>query len=495
MSEVKGGYRGFPVKAPGVAFDVGDLDGDGDLDVAACFNFDIRFYLNDGFGFFKEVKGPGIPAALAQYFLKLCDVDGDGDLDVLTGGLTYNFQGGFGPNRLYINKGKMVFADETWKRIPARFEYWFAMETSDFDGNGAPDLLVSTDRGMRILFNDGRGFFGWGAIPGLPLFSNGGYPRRFAVGDIDGDGDKDVVVGWERTLRPDRVAVLINNGKGIFSVSTPSPLVLFSSITSFALGDLNNDGRLDCVFVGDGKPQVLIHSPSGGLQFKTKGTLPPDLPKATQEKVFLWDLDGDGDLDIFLSSKKDYAPPPKFYFWEYQRYYENDGKGVFKDSTKAVLGNVILTRASRAADFDGDGDSDLVCTQWGLVIGNNVIRRNWRFYANLNQQLVMPVDARWNAPFKALFFAGEKSMEWLFLSTGTSRMNFPPFGALLLDPRYMVCRPFVIVPAGGSAAVQINVPFLGPWLRRLRIYGQGVSLNLKNQVVHFTNGDSTLLRL
>ncbi|MEM7205338.1 MAG: VCBS repeat-containing protein, partial [Planctomycetota bacterium] len=171
------------------AIATGDVDGDGDLDVVVGNAAANRLYLNDGTGVFTDASAARLPAdndeTLAVAFV---DVDGDGDLDLVLGTSR-------GQDRLYINDGDGTFVDETAARLPTDTSSTFALGAADIDGDGDADLIVGKPWGVQDLLyeNDGQGVFTDRTAGQLPPQNRG--TTGIALGDIDADGDLDVVIG------------------------------------------------------------------------------------------------------------------------------------------------------------------------------------------------------------------------------------------------------------------------------------------------------------
>jgi hypothetical protein len=126
---------------------------------------------------------------------------------------------------------------------------------------------------------------------------------------------------------------------------------------TLAVGDLNGDGREDLVVGSSSGFAPVWYSQNGNGSFTQKNLLPAG-ESITQELtgVLLVDLDNDGDLDLYLlSGSAEFVPGAP----EYQdRVYFNDGKGNFKldPSSSIAVGNGSVVRG---ADFDGDGFVDV----------------------------------------------------------------------------------------------------------------------------------------
>ena len=156
-------------------------------------------------------------------------------------------------------------------------------ELADIDGDGDLDLLVVGDV-TRLFLNDGLGTHT--EAPGMLPSSEGA--ARMATGDVDGDGDTDVVLA---TIHIDML--LSNDGAGNLAPSTGLPAL--DEKTGFAeLEDVDGDGDLDYLAIGG---RYLLFEGNGAGAFA-----PPEM--IGEGKAFdpaLIDLEHDGDLDILAA--------------------------------------------------------------------------------------------------------------------------------------------------------------------------------------------------
>jgi hypothetical protein len=331
---------------------VGDIDGDGDLDLFVTnFGPDV-LYRNDGDGTFtRVVDGPGIDgwSTGAAFF----DAEGDLDLDlyvaayvdctlddVLHAERTLDWKnrkvlkGPFGlegkRNRYFENLGGGTFRDATQKAglEDAGAFYSFAVVAADLDGDGDLDLYVANDSNPNYLYkNDGHGHFEEvGLWSGAAMDKNGAAQAGMgiAVGDIDGDLLPDLVV---TNFAEDAATLYRNSGKLLFSDDTirygvrePTYAPLKWGV---ALEDFDLDGDLD-LFIADGHiyPQADDPPPTetsyrqANLLLAREGAAFVDVSRdsgpglaviESSRGVASGDIDGDGDIDLLVSNVD--APP------------------------------------------------------------------------------------------------------------------------------------------------------------------------------------------
>jgi RHS repeat-associated protein len=264
----------------------------------------------------------------------LGDVDSDGDLDLVVANAS-------GPNRLLLNDGHGIFTDVTDSRLPALSQVSMSAQLGDVDGDGDLDLVVA-NRGSqnRLWLNDGTGVFTDATATHLPSDSALSYDVEFA--DVDGNHTLDLVVANHGT--PNQL--LRNNGLGVFTDVTTHQLPMISGTSMDALFcDIDADGDAD-LLVTAGSPalRVFLNDGTGRFTDATATHLPA--LDAFGIKVLAGDIDSDGDADLVLAAAGQ------------DRILLNDGSGHFTDATADFLPK-DTNRSFGIALFDADQDLDL----------------------------------------------------------------------------------------------------------------------------------------
>jgi len=259
----------------GIAID--DLDGDGDQDLfLAVLGRDrpSAIYVNDGSGSFTRTN-INLPLPSSER-VALVDIDGDGDLDAY---LWYS-------GRLYVNDGTGTFSQSptTLPRSPA-----FA----DLNGDGVVDVLSTPPgRGFGIHLNDGAGtFIEHGFLPKPDLkFSYVGFV------DVDNDRDMDVVFSNGDDAVTHASGVLVNDGMGrLVDSGQELSRVGYGFVCT---GDLNADGWADVILTDRDKPPRIWLNEGGGRFVDSGVSLGIG---GLWNNCTIADIDGDGDLDVFVT--------------------------------------------------------------------------------------------------------------------------------------------------------------------------------------------------
>jgi len=271
------------------------LDGDPHLDLGIA--------PRGGIGKVTVLKGAGggafgdrtdYPVGRGPSHMAAADFDGDGDMDFAVMDNTS------ATVTLMLNDGNAVFTSSGQinhvGRLGRGLSGAFYLTAADFDGDRDIDLAVARATGyVTVLMNNGDATFA------KPVHYAAGTATGIAAGDVDGDGDMDIVFADLTLAAPGFLGVLRNQGNGLFGDLAKFPMP-GNTMWFVALADLDGDGLLDPIVTDAfGNRLFLFHNESADGQLALAD--PQQINVAGfPRSVFAVDLDDDCDLDLLVAS-------------------------------------------------------------------------------------------------------------------------------------------------------------------------------------------------
>ncbi len=269
---------------------VGDVNGDGLED----------FYVGGAAGqsgsLYLQIKGGTFKASPQKSFIQYAacedvgavffDADGDGDLDlyVVSGGFQFIAGDACAMDRLYLNDGKGNFT-YSLNSLPKIFHNGSCVKVGDFDGDGFPDLFVGSRSDMNfyglnassyLLKNNGKGIFTDVTAEYAPFLKNIGMVTDAAFADLDKNGSIDLIIIGE--FMP--ITLCYNFGGSFQKLEMENTGGLWRTVS---VADLDNDGDLD----------ILVGNLGTNTELQATEIEPLGL--------YVKDFDGNGDIDVLLT--------------------------------------------------------------------------------------------------------------------------------------------------------------------------------------------------
>ena len=276
---------------------VGDYDNDGWQDIFVADkggNHNALYHNESGTGFTKVTNSILSNDGADSYCATWADFDNDGWLDLYVGNGSLSYQ------LLYRNNGDGTFTRVNNGPIVESQGNPRACVAADFNNDGYTDLVVANaeDTNNFLFINQGDGTFT--RIFNGPLVTNGDDSRSISAGDVDNDGDLDLlVVNFNEPSY-----LYLNNGNAEFAPMSfdqdSGQNALSKPFTGGGFADFNNDGWLDIYLVGREINRMYINDRAGSFEKATGSDFELNVLAATSAA---WgDVDGDGAKDLFVST-------------------------------------------------------------------------------------------------------------------------------------------------------------------------------------------------
>jgi hypothetical protein len=333
---------------------IGDINGDGNSDVVIALTGEDRlsWHAGDGTGNFGPAQD--IQGFVDVKFLSLADAEGDGDLDIYAGNDTdikiINNEDGLGTSWLL-----------DWENDESLMEEMTVLLNIDFNGDGIMDFITdySDDSG-----SDGTVF--WAGLP-ADANKNGRIAQRlmdfnktttrnytaFAVGDVDRDGDLDLVSAFTNSSGNHKIKWRpnINDDDTFpFASSLNDIVTVADRINHIEAGDFNNDGWLDIIYwLANNTLHAVYYNPDNGNWDSFE--LADDLN--AMNHMAAGDLNNDGNLDLLMVFNKEFK-------WLSNTGVTN-GFGEANSLFVTPAGSPEIFHFA-LGDLDGDADADVVFT-------------------------------------------------------------------------------------------------------------------------------------
>ena len=333
-----------------------DMDGDGDLDLLRTVRFygAVEYYRNDG-GAFTLMDNVGLPDDCDIQSLVPVDFDRDGDIDLFLGGYHTDLQFLVNEDGQFVNRAAELGIDVD---NGVRDYFWL-----DLDGDGWVDLMIQFIDYWALYHNDeGAGFTDITQGSGIPNTHDN---ANFALGDFDLDGDMDIfmprISGSDYFYR--------NDGNGVF-VDVTAAVGLAGTLTDAGsmFVDINNDKYPDLIMPGDGSHDVYLNQNGEYFeQARVHGAdadfQAMDWPWGAHYAAGDYDLDGDFDFMVVCPGGTGMLHGEN----QFLRCDSVSGLDVYFTDMAPQWGlNSMDDGLPRFADYDNDGDLDLILMLNGL---------------------------------------------------------------------------------------------------------------------------------
>ncbi|CAF1191220.1 unnamed protein product [Rotaria sordida] len=314
---------------------IGDFNRDNRLDIATSnFNLNsVGIFLGYGNGAFTPATIFSTGHGSAPQHVEARDFNNDGILDIAVAN--------YGSNNIVVlfGVGDGSFLLGTPYQTGPGSGPW-GLVIGDFDNDTKLDIAVANHESNNIYIVLGYGQELYGSVT-LYSMDFGSQPYSVAIGDLNNDGQSDIVVANYGT---DNVGIALGRSHGVFDIIRTYSTGVGSAPYSVAIADFNNDNRLDIVVSNSETDNIAILLGSGNGTFVTRATYSTGA-LSRPYTVAIADFNNDHIPDIAIANS---GTNNIFLLYGY-------GNGLFGNETIYTLGYGYLPYSLAIQDFNQDG--------------------------------------------------------------------------------------------------------------------------------------------
>ncbi len=395
------------------------------------------------------------------------DVDADGDLDLAVLGFYVVYDQSV-EDRLAILRNDGAGASGRWQftvqpvALGPQGSGASDLAWGDFDGDGDPDLALGSN-GSTVLYRNDAGTLieQATALPGY--YEDSAYDSAYDLrslnwGDVDNDGDLDLLVPsiWDPETFEMRTALMRNDGVDVGGTPVFSEAAANLDPTAHLQGawiDDDHDGDLDLMACNI-EPQLETGFVRRYGNDAGAWTGVDQLDIAVQYGACEWgDPDGDGDLDVLIAGNIREADGS---YDTVLRIYQRDGDGYLPVPLPLPAPGWLDLHAASWADYDSDGDVDLLVT--GAYVGTGGIVGGAEIYTRGQDGAFTPLGAQLPAPISSIGRGG--AFAWFDLDGDgdldylTAGAYYVPGGNGLVESRMQLFRNVTAAANAAPGAAQ-----------------------------------------